>query len=242
MKSDHIDHHLSFAWVRKIPYTVCLILLTSSCIGILQSDSEVLSGYNLVGWDQSIPPSNSHLCGSLESFAGYLGIVAIWHWTNHNHESCISQLGEVTADLFTHSLCQLCCWLIVASPSLVSHLQNLTSNQFGITNIVRIQPGLNCVQKISNCHLPIQGSISKLFQTVLSSNNAQILLLQKLSHSYFLPLVEGAIVRLPYPCGKWLQGEFQLVQADWGNAFGTAKVWWIIAFIICIVFVTGHLW
>jgi len=49
-------------------------------------------------------------------------------------------------------------------------------------------------------------------------------LLQIPSHPYFLPLVEGTEVGLHHPCGKLLQGEFRLLQADWGVAFGLAQV------------------
>jgi len=61
------------------------------------------------------------------------------------------------------------------------------------------------------------------------------------SHPYFLPLVERTIVDLPYPFGKLLQGEFGLVQADWGFTLCTAQVRRIVALIICIIFVVGNL-
>jgi hypothetical protein len=51
-----------------------------------------------------------------------------------------------------------------------------------------------------------------------------MLLLEKRSHLYFLPLVEGTKVGLPHPFGKLLQGEFRLLQANWGFAFGPAQV------------------
>jgi hypothetical protein len=46
--------------------------------------------------------------------------------------------------------------------------------------------------------------------------NRPMLLLEKLSHPYFLPLVECTKIGLPHPFGKLLQGEFRLHRADWG--------------------------
>jgi len=68
-----------------------------------------------------------------------------------------------------------------------------------------------------------------------------MLFLEEPSHPYFLPLVERAIVRLPHPFGKLLQGEFGLLQADWGFTLCTAQVQQIVALIICIIFVVGNL-
>ena len=51
-----------------------------------------------------------------------------------------------------------------------------------------------------------------------------MLLLQKHGHPYFLLLVECTAVGLPHPFGKSLQGEFCLLQAEWGIGFGPAKV------------------
>jgi len=97
-------------------------------------------------------------------------------------------------------------------------------------------------KKICNRHLPAQGSISLLFQTVLSRNNGPMLLLEKPSHPYFLPIVECTNVGLPHPFGKLLQGEFRLLQASWGFSFSPAQVRRIIALIICIEFVIRNLW
>jgi hypothetical protein len=69
-----------------------------------------------------------------------------------------------------------------------------------------------------------------------------MLLLEKPSHPYFLPLVEGTKVGLPHLFGKLLQGEFRLLQADWGFAFSPAQVRRIIALGICIEFVIRNLW
>jgi len=69
-----------------------------------------------------------------------------------------------------------------------------------------------------------------------------MLVLEKPSHPYFLPLVECPKVGLPHPFGKLLQGEFRLLQADWGFAFSPAQVGRIIALILCITFVIRNLW
>jgi hypothetical protein len=76
------------------------------------------------------------------------------------------------------------------------------------------QPLLESLQKICNRYLPVQGSISLLFQTVLSHDSGPIVLLEKPSHPYFLPLVECTKVWLPDPFGKLLQGEFHFLQAS----------------------------
>jgi len=69
-----------------------------------------------------------------------------------------------------------------------------------------------------------------------------MLLLQNPSHPYFRPLVEGAEVGLPDSFGKFLDGEFHLLQADWGFAFDSAQVRRIVGLIICIIFVIRNLW
>jgi len=196
-----------------------------------------------------------HICvRSLELHAGYLVIVAVRHSTNHNHESCIWQLWEVTSSFFACALCQIRRWSLVASPPLLPHLPNLTCtffqkhlhpllpNPFGIIEIFQRQPLLKSLQKICNCCLPVQGSISQLFQTVLSWDNGPMLLPEKPSHPYFLPLVDYTNVRLPHHFGKLLQGEFRLLQANWGFAFSRTHVRRIIALIICIEFVIRNLW
>jgi len=68
-----------------------------------------------------------------------------------------------------------------------------------------------------------------------------MLLLQKPSHPYFVPLVECTVLDLPQPFGKLLQGEFSLLQADWQFAFCMAQVRRIVAFFICIIIVLGNL-
>ena len=83
---------------------------------------------------------------------------------------------------------------------------------------------LESFRRICNCHLPVQLSISLLFQTVLSRDSGLKLFLEKPSHPYFLPLVECTKVGMPHPFGKLLKGEFRLLQADWGFAFSPAQV------------------
>jgi len=112
-----------------------------------------------------------HICvRCLELHAGCLVIVAIQHSTNHNHESCIRQLWEDTVRFFASALTQIRRGWLVALPSLLSCLLNLTStflqkhlnplapNQFGIIQIFQRQPGLESLQKsataVSQCRGP----------------------------------------------------------------------------------------
>jgi len=110
-----------------------------------------------------------------------------------------------------------------------------------IIEIIQGQPDLECLQKMCNCRLPVQGFISNLLEAVLPPDYGPMLLLQEPSHPYFLPLVERTIVGLPHPFGKFLQGEFSLLQADWRYAICTAQVQRIVALIICIILVVGQL-
>jgi len=186
--------------------------------------------------------------------AGCLVIVAIRHSTNHNHESCIWQLWEVTSRFFTRTLSQIRRRSLVVLPSFLRCLQNVTCtflqkhlnplslNPFGVINIFQRQSGFERLQIICNCCRPVQGSILQLFQPVLSPYYRPMLVLENPSHPYFLPLVEGTKVRLPHRFGKLLQGEFCLLQANWGFALGLTHVRRIIALIICIVLVTGNFW
>ena len=155
--------------------------------------------------------------------------------------------------LVTRALYQICRRSHVASPSLLSRLPNLTCtflqtpfnplllSPFGIINIFQRKPGLESFQKMCKHFLPVQGSISNLFETVLCPDNGPMLLLQKPSHPYFLPLVQGTKVGLCHHFGKLLQGEFRLLQADWGFAFGTTQVQRIVAHLNCIIFVIGNI-
>jgi len=107
--------------------------------------------------------------------------------------------------------------------------------------IIQRQPVLQCLRKICNSHLPVQGSILNLFQAVVPRDHGPMLPPQKPSHPYFLPPVERTIVGLPYPVGKLLQREFDLLHADWRFAFCTTQVRPIVALIICLIIVVGHL-
>jgi len=196
-----------------------------------------------------------HICvQSLELHAGWLVIVAVRHSTNYNQEYCIWQLWDVTSRWFTRALSQIRSGSLVPLPSVLSRLLNLTCtfrqkhlhplspNPFGIIEILQRQPGVKSLQKIWNHHLPAQGPISQLFQTVLSKNNRPMVLLETPSHPYFLPPVAGTKVWLPHPFGKLLQAEFRLLQANWGIAFSPAHIRRIIALNSCIEFVIRNLW
>jgi hypothetical protein len=87
----------------------------------------------------------------------------------------------------------------------------------------------------------VQWSISQLFQPVLSLDYQPMLLLEKPSHPYILLLVEDTNLRLPNPFGKMLQGEYGLLQADWGFSFGPAQVRRIVTLIIRILLVIENL-
>jgi len=114
-------------------------------------------------------------------------------------------------------------------------------NPFSIIEIILWQPGLEFLQSICDLRLPVQGSSPQLFQSVLPPDYGPMLFLEAPSHPYFLPLVENTIVGLPHPFGKLLQGEFCLLQADWGFTRCTAQVRRIVVLIICIKIVIGNL-
>ena len=63
---------------------------------------------------------------SLELNAGYLVIVAIPHSTNHNHQSCIWQLRDVTSRIFARMFSQIHHRWLVVSRYLLSCLPNLS--------------------------------------------------------------------------------------------------------------------
>jgi len=208
----------------------------------------VVSGHN-----QLFPVP--HICVRiLELIAGFLVIVAIRHLTNHNNESCIWQLWEVTSCLFAKAQTQICHWSLVASHSLFPRLPNVTCtfreknlnplslNPFRIIKTFQRQPVLQCLQKICNHHLPVQGSISHMFQTVVSPDNGPMLLLQNRSHPCFSPLVDDTKVGVADPVGKSRQGEFHLLQPDCGFPSGNALVQQAVAPIFCIEFVIRNLW
>jgi len=249
-----MEGHSSCARVCMIPHTFRRILHASSCIRISQLDSVVLSDLIVFRWDQSAPPSASHLCTKLDVDCWMSGHCAAWHLMNHNHDSYIWQLWEVSSRNVTCALPQIHHLSLVASPSLLPHLPNLACtflqthlnplalNPFGIIKIIRRQQVVKCHQNICNRRHPVQGAISQRLQLVLSLNNRPMLLHQKPGHPCFLPVIEGAKVGLPHHFCKLLQGEFSLLQADWGNALSTTQVWQIVALIICIVLVIENLW
>lgn len=127
-------------------------------------------------------------------------IVAVRHPTNHNHERCNGQLWEITSCLVASRLSQIHLRLLVASLSLFPHHLNLTCtllqkylnpllpNPYGIINTFQMQPVLKSHQIISNCCLPVQGSILNLVQTVLSPHNGPMFLLHTPSHPYIFHL------------------------------------------------------
>ena len=96
----------------------------------------------------------------------------------------------------------------------------------------------NVSKKICNRHLPVQGSICMLFQSVPPQDNGLMLFLEKPSHTSIFPLVAHTIVGLPNPFGQLLQGEIGLLQADCGFTLCTTQVRRIVALIICIIIVT----
>jgi len=135
----------------------------------------------------------------------------------------------------------LSCLPNIACKFLQNHFNPLLENLFRIIKIIRQQSVLKCLKTIGNCHLPVQGFISNLFQADLPPDYEPMLYLREPSHAYFLPLVERTIVGLPHSIGKLFQGEFSLLQADWWFAFCIAQVRRIVALIICIVIVVDHL-
>ena len=250
--SDHTEGRSSFTQVHTIPYTLHPIHLASSCIYLLQSDSIVLSGHNFFE-EINLLLLVLHICvRDLELHTGSLVIVAIWHSTNHNHESYIWQLWEVTCRFSACKLPKIGHWSLVASPLLLrclptlactilpKHLNPLSLIPFGIIKTFQREPVFKSHQKICNHCLPVQGSISKLFQMVLSPDNGPILLLQQPSYSYFLSLVKCTKVGLPHPFGKLLQREFHLLQADWGFVFCTADIRQMLAMVPNSPFGSGY--
>jgi len=60
----------------------------------------VLLGHNFFNEINQLLPVPHISVWSLKLHAGYLVIVAVWHSTNHNHESCIWQIWEVTSRIW----------------------------------------------------------------------------------------------------------------------------------------------
>jgi hypothetical protein len=124
-------------------------------------------------------------------------------------------------------------WSLGASPPLFPHLSNfectllgqhpdqLPANTFSMIEINQLQHIPEWHEIICDPCQPVQGPILNLFQIVLPTDIGPMLLLQKHPHQSFLPLVECTLIGLPKPCGKLLQCEFELIQANWGSAFST---------------------
>jgi len=207
----------------------------------------------LFQWIQSLLPSTWHLCTKLG--------VKCWMSGNcchlalnksHSWKLYMATLGSCLLLFCTCALPNMspvvCClaYLLSRLPKLpCTFLQNhpnpLPPNPFGIIEVFQWQPALKSPHNVCNWHLPVQGSMSQLFQTVLSPDSGPMLLFQKPSNPYFFPHVEGTKVGLSHHCAKLLQGEFRLVQADWGFFFGPAHDWWIVNLTICIIFVMGYI-
>jgi len=170
MKSDHIEGISSFAQVRIVPYTLCPILLASSCNSISLSDSVVLLGKFFSQENNQLLTLNYSSLQSLELIAGRLVIVAVQHLTIHNHEYCIWQLWDVTSHFVACAHSQICHRLLVSLPFflpyllnftctfLETHLHPLSLNPFSIINDFRRPPFLESLQKsataISQCSGP----------------------------------------------------------------------------------------
>jgi hypothetical protein len=67
----------------------------------------VLSGNNFFNEINQLLPEPHIWVQSIAWHDGCQLIFAIWHLTNHNHESCISQLWEVASHLFAGMLSQI---------------------------------------------------------------------------------------------------------------------------------------
>jgi len=191
-----------------------------------------------------------HVCvQSLKVIARCLAIVAVPQSTNYHHKCCIWQLWDGTNRFVAYLLSQIRRQSLVTTPSIVLRLPNLTwtllqkqlhplsPNPFGSIEIIQRQWDHKSIQKICGRRLPVQVSITQLFQTVLSRDNGPMVVHEEPSLPYFLPLVEHAKVGLLHSFGKLLQGEFCLLQADWDIAFGPTQVQQIIPLSVCFDFV-----
>jgi hypothetical protein len=72
-------------------------------------------------------------------------------------------------------------------------------------------------------------------------DNGQMLVLQRVSHPYFFPIVECTIVCLPHHVGKLSEGEFHMLQANVQLFISTAQVQPIVDLIFCVIIVVGYL-
>jgi len=214
----------------------------------------VPAGNNFFPWNQSAPPSPSHLCTK----------VAMGCWISGH--CCRLALGALQS--WKLYLAFLGCYILLcypralpnaspvayclAFPSSSPHKPHLhifskpsqpTVTKFiqwyrNFPNAARSRKSPKNQQmpsRSAGVHLPTVSHSS-------SRHNGLTLLLEKPSHSYFVPLVECTKVGLPHPFGKLLQAVFRLLHADWGIAFGPAQVESIIALSNCIEFVMTNLW
>jgi len=125
--------------------------------------------------------------------------------------------GTLHLSVFVRPLTQIRCRSLVASLSLVPHLPNLlctwlpthlhplSPNPFAVIENFQRQPGLKSLPKICNRCLPVQRSMSQLFQTVLSPDNGLLFPPKKPCHPYFLPLVKRTKAGLPHPLANCLK-------------------------------------
>jgi len=97
----------------------------------------------------------------------------------------------------------------------------------------------NVSKQIHKGGLPVFWDFPNLNQMILPLTNGRMLLLQKPSHPYFLPLVERTEVGLLHPFGK-IHREFVLLQADQGFPLCAAQVRLIVAHIMCTIYDIGN--
>jgi hypothetical protein len=146
-------------------------------------------------------------------------------------------------------LCPVVCCLTFPSSLPPKPCFHTSSNTYQPTIAELIQHYLNfpmhsvldCLQKTWNHYLLVRGSTLQLFHAVLSPDNRLILLLKIPSHPPFLPLFDSILVVRLKSSGKLLQGDFRLLQADWGSTFGPAQVHQSVTFIMHIISIIGNL-
>jgi len=243
----------SFARICIFPYTLLPLCPAPWCTWTLIWECLAISDHRFLRSNQTTPSSTSHLYTRLGVVSGLEPYPC--HSTTSESRTWalyLAALGGYFSPVYLHPLSNLspvtCCLVFpFSSPPffvctfLQNHLHPLPTNPFSIMIINKWQPGLKYRHKICNCRLPMQVSISNLFQSVLPMDNGPILLFEKPHHPYFLPLVECTKVGLRDPFGKLLQGELCLLQANWGFAFRTSQVRRNVALISCIIFLVQHL-
>jgi len=234
MKSDHVEGHSSFAPVGIIPYTLCPILPVSSGICILRSDSMVLSGHNFVRWYQSGPPSASHLCTKLG--------VACW-MSGHFCHLALDESQPQKMNLATlGGYLWIGCPCIVPNPWPVASCLTFPSSlppepRLHISSITFQATVAKCIlhywnfpktaracKTPKNLQLPshragvhpaaVSDGLVPCWWTDASSQETQQPILSSICWRY-----ETWAARC---FGKLVQGEFPLLQTDWGFAVGPA--------------------